>query len=255
MAVTIGQGIKITQGISIAPSVFAPPPPTDIVRTGLQLYLNASIGSSYSPSNPTTWSDLSGLGNDVGLRASSPSDLIYTASPGYLTPTNNSYFYNPGGTIPTGNDNYTIGVVARVNWANNPGFMCLGPAYTPANADSINAMGTPTGEIGLFNNYWWSDDLLASNNDGNLDNTNFFYILATFDGSTRTLYANGVNVGSDTPSGTHNVSSSEIFVGIGEFTNANYLNGDIAAVTVYNQALSPADIATNLAYFQSIYGF
>ena len=246
MAVTIGQGIKITQGISIAPTVSFPA----IITNGLKLFLDAAESASY-PGTGTTWYDISGQGNNVALQGTG---LTYNSSPGYLTLDSNSYFYAATSTVPTGNDTYTIGVVARqANWAGT-GFMSIGPAMSP-DVDLLNALGSLNEGPGYFNNYWWGDDIGAASNDGNVDTTNFFYILATFDGTTRTLYSNGVVVGSDTPSGTHNVSTSEVFVGVGDFDNQNFLNADLAAVTVYDRALSPADIATNLAYFQSIYGF
>jgi len=244
MAITIGQGIKITQGIRIGPGL-------PIIANGLRLYLDANNPASY-PGTGTTWNDLSGQNNNVTLQGTG---LSYNTSPGYLTLSSNSYFYAPTSTVPTGNDRLTIGVVARQpnTWLGS-GFMCIGPATSPS-TDLLNAMGTSDTPFGYFNNYWWGDDITATSNAGNIDNAHFFYILATFDGSYRNLYANGQNVGTNTPSGTHNVTTSQVYIGVGDFLNNNFLNADIAAVTVYDRALTPAEIATNLAYFQSVYGF
>ncbi len=76
-------------------------------------------------------------------------------------------------------------------------------------------------------------------------------MVAKFDGTTRSIWVNGASIGSDTPAG-HNVTSSDIQVA--KTYLAEYLQGNIAQVLIYNVALSDADILANYNSTKSRFG-
>jgi hypothetical protein len=70
-------------------------------------------------------------------------------------------------------------------------------------------------------------------------------ISASFDGTTRKITVNTIDVASDTPGSSHNVTSSNINVAATSLSLSEYLQGDIAIARIYNQALSAAEITQN----------
>jgi hypothetical protein len=98
-------------------------------------------------------------------------------------------------------------------------------------------------------NYWWGNDLSVTSS---VSPTNsWFNVVAKFDGTTRSIWVNGSSVGSDTPSG-HNVISSDIQVA--KTHSAEYLQGTIAQVLIYDAALSGAEILANYNSTKSRFG-
>jgi len=70
------------------------------------------------------------------------------------------------------------------------------------------------------------------------------HIAATYDGSARKIYFNGVEVKSDTPSGSIGTSTGDLF--IGDYGGHGYtFNGIIDEVAIYNRALSAKEISNH----------
>jgi hypothetical protein len=143
-------------------------------------------------------------------------------------------FTNASG-VPIGNDNYTIEAWIKptsyaviedgiVGWGNYG-------TYNQANALRLN------GATQLIN-YWWGNDLTVST--PNMTDGNWHHAVAKFDGTTRSIWLDGVLRGSDQPSG-HNVINSSNFR-IGSTNNGEYFPGAIDEVRVYNRSLSDAEI-------------
>jgi hypothetical protein len=94
-----------------------------------------------------------------------------------------------------------------------------------------------TGSTNQLLNYWWSNDLVVTSS---VSPTNgWFNAVAKFDGTTRSIFVNGVLVGSDTPSG-HDVTTNALQ--IAKTAGNEYLNGNVAEVLIYDTALSNFDI-------------
>jgi chitodextrinase len=72
------------------------------------------------------------------------------------------------------------------------------------------------------------------------------HLALTYDGSALRLYVNGVQAATLAASGTIQSSSSPLFIG-GNQPYGEYFNGLIDDVRVYNRALSPAEIQTDMA--------
>jgi hypothetical protein len=208
--------------------------------SNIKLYLDASNPSSYSGAG-TTWYDLSGNGNDVEM-VNSGSITWNNSGPTYFSTGSNGWFSNPSGTnLPVGNSNYTfiIWVQLGTSWNSN-GFMSIGPFGGGNQANAFRA-----GTTNQIINYWWGNDLSVITS---VSPTNgWFNAVAKYDGTTRSIWVNGVLVNSDTPVG-HNVTTSALQ--IAKTTSIEYLQGNVGEVLIYDIALSDSSI---LQYYNNTY--
>jgi hypothetical protein len=211
-----------------------------VALSNLKLHLDASDPNSYSGVG-TTWYDLSGNGNDVDM-VNSGSITWNNTGAVYFSTGSNGWFNNPSGVdLPTGNSPYTfiIWIQLGVNWNSN-GFMSIGPFGSGNQANAFRA-----GSTNQLINYWWGNDLAVNTS---VSPTNgWFNAVAKYDGTIRSIWVNGVLVGSDTPVG-HNVTTSDLQ--IAKTYNAEYLNGNIGEALIYDVALSDSDI---LQYYTDTY--
>ncbi|MDP3940909.1 MAG: DUF2341 domain-containing protein [bacterium] len=76
------------------------------------------------------------------------------------------------------------------------------------------------------------------------DTTSWHYIAATWDGTTGKIYIDGKDVSGATTSHTLTVNATNLLIG-SDTTPANFFNGKIDEVRLYNYALSPAQVAWN----------
>jgi hypothetical protein len=206
--------------------------PTSYVTANLQLQLDAA---TYSGSG-TTWYDLSGNGNDVVMQNSS--SISYNSGAiKYFSTGSTGWFSRASSTnLPTGNSPYTFSVWVQLasSWGSN-GFISIGPFGSGNQANAFRTSGT-----NAYYNYWWANDLFATSSLSPA--TQWFNAVAKFDGTTRSIWINGVQRASDTPSG-HNVTTSALQ--IAKTFSSEYLQGNIGQALIYNTALSTADILQN----------
>jgi hypothetical protein len=207
-------------------------------------YWDAANPRSYSGSG-NTWYDLSRNANNLTL-TNSPS----FNSSGYFSTGSTGYFTGAGtSSIPVANDNYSMFLFARLSsWADGRGFISIG-GFTVSNQS--NAFRTYTSTLGNMTHYWWANDLISSNNNGNIQNNQWFYVGVTFDGTTRKIYANNVLVASDNPT-SHNVTSTTIQ--LAKTYATEYLQGDISIAKIYNRALTASEIVQNYNATKRRYG-
>jgi len=107
------------------------------------------------------------------------------------------------------------------------------------------------GAEGLLN-YWWSDDLPAV---GLIDLRNkWHHVAATFDGTTRILYLDGLNVAQDTPTGL-NAQLEEFSLGSTNYLGGGeWFQGSLADIALYTKALSPERIMSHYMSVQDTSG-
>lgn len=207
-----------------------------VIPPNLKLYLDASNPNSYSGAG-TTWYDLSGNGNDVEM-VNSGSITWNTTGAIYFSTGSNGWFSNPSGTdLPVGNSPYTFiaWVQLGTTWNSN-GIMSIGPFGSGNQANAFRA-----GSTNQLINYWWANDLAVNTS---VSPTNgWFNAVAKYDGTTRSIWVNGVLAGSDNTTG-HNVTTNALQ--IAKTTGSEYLNGNVGEVLIYDTALSNSDI---LQYF------
>jgi len=211
--------------------------------TGPVLYLDASNPASY-PGTGTTWYDISGNGNDVTM-VNSNSITWNNSLPVYFSTGANGWFNNPSGSnLPTGNSNYTLIIWVQLGptWSGN-GLMSIGSFGT---TNQSNAFRTASTNVLL--NYWWANDLVGVSSESP---TNWFNAVATYDGTTRSIWVNGTLVGSDTPVG-HNVITSALQ--IAKTGGNEFLNGNVGEVFVYDRGLTSEEILSIWNATKSRYG-
>jgi len=217
---------------------------SSVVTTGLKVYLDALNPASYSGSG-TTWYDLSGNGNDVSMQNSG--SITWSPGPtGYFSTVGNGWFNRTSASnVPTGNSPYTLSAWVQLgsSWNGN-GFMSIGPFGNGNEANAFRA-----GSTNQLLNYWWGNDL--SVNISVSPTNGWFNAVAKYDGTTRSIWVNGVLAGSDTPVG-HNVTSSDIQ--ISKTAGNEYLQGNIAQALIYNVALSGSEILANFNASKSRFG-
>ena len=213
------------------------------VTSGLQLYLDAASTTSY-PGSGTTWYDLTANHNDVAMQNSG--SISFTRSSGaYFNTGSTGWFNNAAGTnLPIGNSNYTLSVWTQLgsSWGSN-GMISVGPFGSSNQANAFRASGT-----NVLLNYWWANDFSAT---GTLSPvTQWFNAVAQFDGTNRSIWINGVQIGSAAAAG-HNVTTSALQ--IAKTTDGEYLQGNIGQALIYNRALSSTEINDNYTAIRTRY--
>jgi len=222
-----------------------------LITTNLVLHLDASNSSSYSGSG-TTWSDLSGDGNDLTLTngptftSDNGGAIVFDGTNDYAaSPLNQSFFQ-------FGTGDYTLGIWVKFDSVSNfEGFLSCGPGNT-SGAWQFGHSGTKfryrlgTGGTNI--------DCTATQTR-NLDQ--WYYIVVVNDRSENEckLYVDG---SIDKTSGTNSTwGSSNVGVftatdvkncfNVGRNRNQNlFLDGAVAQVHVYKgKALTASEVLTN----------
>ena len=210
-----------------------------------------TVGNLYNGSN---WFDISkrknnGTLNDVSLEQIGNSDNILTSLSFNGTGSYISFTQSNG--IPLGNSQYSLEV-----WFNSN-------SYGPYEQGPFIGWGTigVTDATNVFRlsgnglcNYWWGDDLnITFSGTYSMIVGNWYYAIATFDGTNRNIYLNGELKASASPSGA-NIITDSTTLEIGNFYNA-YFNGRISKVKVSDKALSDVRILSNFNTDKVKYGY
>ncbi len=147
--------------------------------------------------------------------------------------TNQSVSVYSGSELPVGNQPYTISAWINPTTMGTEGIIGWGNYVSDDQSNVLRLSST-----GIVNE-WGNDELSVDTGDlsGGWNN-----VIATYDGTTRSLYLNGDLVASDTPSGTHAVPNAANMT-IGMSNTGDYFGGSIDEVRVYNYAVSPSVIS------------
>jgi hypothetical protein len=208
-----------------------------IIQNGLVMNL------ATAPSSGSTWTDMSGNGNNATL-VSSPS---YTASNGGGITTASSAYISTGYNLP---NTFTISMAASFNptnywatiWGNESWTAQKGYIAYFKNANNID-IGSPSGEVTVpINDY----------------NTVHIWDF-TVNGTDFILYKDGVIFGTGTfTSPVSGVSSNGLYFGA-RHTNGgtgaqDFGPGTYYSMRVYNRRLSADEIKTNFSFLRSSFG-
>ena len=207
-----------------------------VIQDGIVLNLDAGASTSY-PGSGTTWTDLSGNGNN-GTLTNGPTfssadggSIVFDGSNNYATITNNS--------LPTGN--YTINC-----WVKTPSVIPV------TQYDMIISTSQIFWYLGIY-----SDKFTIDNNDGvfrfgsTLSASTWYNVTVTRSGSTDTAYINGVSQGTNTNSAA---LSGNWEIGRYAYSPSHYWNSNIALVSIYNKALSTQEVQQNFNLLKGRYG-
>jgi hypothetical protein len=138
--------------------------------------------------------------------------------------------------IPVGNNNYTIETWFNATAMGTEGIIGWGDYNNGGN--NVNALRlTGNGIV----NYWWGNDLAIVTGD---ISGAWHHVAVTYDGTTRSIYLDGVLSGSDTP-GANNVPFSNNLT-IGRTWTSEYFNGSIDELRIWNVVRTQGQIQDNM---------
>jgi hypothetical protein len=86
-----------------------------------------------------------------------------------------------------------------------------------------------------------------------VNTTNWFNVVGTFTSGSRILYINGVQVNSDSPTGTIETNTAGLRIGSYN-SNGYHYNGDIGVVRVWTYALSAREVKQNFNALRGRFG-
>jgi hypothetical protein len=234
--------------VALAPRFGINPIPS-IVTNGLVLNLDAANYQSY-PRSGTTWTDLSGQGNNgtlvngVEYNNSEGGNLIFDGVNDYVDCGNTASLSAIGGTT-----NITVS-----GWAYYTAYGGGGQPYSV-----ITAKGSPWTWLleNPLNTFRFritagGADVNVADTSTHLLNT-WYNVVGTYDGSNMRIYVNGVLKNTRAQTGT--LATNTVTAKIGTFQGTNYnVTGKISNISVYNRALSDAEITQNFNAFRTRYG-
>ena len=206
-----------------------------IVTDGLVLCLDAGNTKSY-PGSGTTWTDLSGNGNNgtlvngVGYNSANGGSLSFDGTNDYITVSN----------VQPNTNNFTISVwIYKNNNTSNDYVWDFG-----ANGGTLSA-GT---DISGYGFRYYNGTLGAGSNmytQGTIPNINEWYeVTITRNSGTSTMYVNGQSITSSSGD-THNISSTTLYIGrYGGGTGYEH-DGRMSNFKIYNKALTASEIQQN----------
>jgi len=232
------------------PTIFSKSPKpliAPIVTSGLVLYLDAALHLSY-PGSGTTWYDLSGNGNNVTMQ--NAGNITYSSSGGgYFTLGSAAYFSKASTTnLPIGSSPYTLSAWIQLgsSWGLNGVILIGNGFYTTDAVNAFRMNGT-----NVLENYWWGNDYAAGSSL--TPTTQWFNCVAQWDGTNRSLWVNGVQIGTGSATGL-NVTNSLLQIGVTWSANNEYLQGNIGQALIYNRALTSEEVMQNYSVVRGRYG-
>jgi hypothetical protein len=215
----------------------------NVVTNGLVLALDAANSKSY-PGSGTTWNDLSGNDNSGSLingptySSDNGGSIVFDGTNDYSTINNNSL-------ARIGNSNHTITV-----WVNNNIVSeedCIGTGTGTGDILLMIFQGAGGGAGGFRGHAWGStgdSNTLDSPRVIGTGNWNMLTQRVAW-GGNMDLFENGVITATRVLIGNAPTSSrTTLYIGTRDGSNG-LLNGKIAAIQIYNRALSSQEVLQN----------
>jgi hypothetical protein len=222
-----------------------------IVTNGLVLCLDAANTKSY-PGSGTTWTDLSGNGNNGTLVNGVGYDVDSLSFDGV-----NDYVLVNANTssIPYGSSPRTVSIWFYTNtttWVENLSNLFFYGAGNDGNAFGIDFSTYPSMEV-----YTWgseTNDFLFSTTYSQVGWKN---ITVTYNGATTILiYENGVFTQTFALPSVRNTTTSDVYIGAINPSALDewYYDGRIATTQIYNRALTATEIQQNFNALRGRFG-
>jgi hypothetical protein len=212
-----------------------------LVMNGLVLCLDAGNSKSY-PGSGTTWTDLSGLGNNgtlvngVGYNSGNLGSLSFDGVDDRGT------FTTP--ITSTSNQTYEIWTNAVASAIAADGY-----AYILHNNSVSSTTGASYLTIGIKPTQQYYAALNGAygtiSSGVTASNLNIVQITLTWDGATQKMYMNGDLKDSEALTGTPQNFSTTTSFGDDKSTTYRMIQGNIYSIKIYNRALTAAEIQQN----------
>ena len=220
-----------------------------IVTSGLIMCVDAANIRSY-PGSGTTWYDLSGN----SLNGVLTNGAVYD-------PSNGGCINFPGtddGVIISSPAALSVNQHTISSWNYSTNYNQNGFMFEKTTNGSVNTQYSLffAGSLIYYRTYGLSDVNLATNTtNAGVVNSQWNNVVATYDGSTKKIYVNGRLAASESSTGTVTQNTTgPAYIGIyGNFAGYPF-NGKISSTTVYNRALSAAEIQQNFEATRGRYG-
>ena len=249
-------GTPITASVTVNPTPDVAQPADQVVcnnsTTAPVNFTGSVAGAIFNWINNTTSIGLaaSGSGNIASFTAinstNAPVVAQITVTPQFA-PNNalrfngsNNILVSTAPTVPVGNSNYTIEAWVKPNTISGAnGIVGWGNWGTVNQVNAFRFNGATS-----MVNYWWGNDLTVS--VPNVLDGNWHHVAATYNGTTRSIYFDGVLRGSDNPAG-HNVPAANNMV-IAETAPMfnEYFDGSLDEMRIWNVARTLAQIQASM---------
>lgn len=235
-------GVGSSRAFGVGRATAAPAPPASLVTSGLLLYLDAGIASSY-PGSGTSWYDISGSGR-VGSFAGGP-----------------TYSSADGGSIVFNGSNYII--VSGSNTLTAATFS----VWLRRNGTQVDFTGllhgrgtNPTGMIFAYNygtvGYMWNDTQYYYNSGLTPPNGAWCMCVVTVTSTEAKVYlgtSSGIATATNTTAHASTTISS-LAVAADTVGYSRNVVGNISQALLYNRAITAAEVTQNFNALRSRYG-
>ena len=219
--------------------------PAELVTDGLVLNLDAGDPRSY-PSSGTTWTDLSGNGNNASLISGATysnangGSIVFDGGTQYASIPGTSsapWAFGQNGTVEQW-------VFVNGNNGSNNRFWCVN--NNPSALDAY--LNGSTYNIGFHGG--------AVITSSTIPQSAWTHLVVTYRSGTIRVYFNGIEQGlTGTTTGYNITNTSEFSIADFYGHGQNYeLNGRVSAMRIYNRALSAAEVAQNYDALRVRYG-
>ncbi|MEQ1851989.1 MAG: LamG-like jellyroll fold domain-containing protein, partial [Chthoniobacteraceae bacterium] len=238
-------GLTGTATITVTVVAAAPP-----VTTNLVLHLESTQGVSTSGTKVNSWTDLSSRANTVSS-VGNP-QLVPTRTPsgkpaitfnGTTDALQRVHSSSPLNGFPTVNANRTIFIVAKYNNASTDAGVSYGTASS--NRAFGLVVAPTTGQLRLQG--WGSSNELTSTTAGS--GAGWLVQSAVLSSGTATLFKNGTQIAQ----WAHTYNTSLTRLAIAARLSSGFVNMEVAAVLIYDRALTATERASVETYLRTKY--
>lgn len=260
--ITVIDSVSATSVIPLTIKV-SPPPSfsanAEQVDSGTVLYLDAGNTSSYSGAG-TTWVDLSGRNistsiQPTGIPAQFNSGPTFCSAPSYSGEALGSFNFSRSGKSCAYVSNFGFHpIYTAQTWVKRDGnqndyaaiIATPWPGWGNHIAISLHWINSTNIQAGVYKNDAWG----TFTSEVTVPDRTWTFVTITFDGTNISLIVNGVVSTKNTgiPNATalsSGVTSSGLFIGKRFDGDADYINGSISFIRIYNRVLSDSEILQN----------
>jgi hypothetical protein len=220
----------------------------DINENGLILHLDAANNKSYTGSG-TTWTDLSGNGNNGTLtngptfNAANMGSIVFDGT--------NDYIYR------SSLNNFNSSTYTILLWAKFVSVSAYSILFSlgrsPSDADSEAQLQQSNSRL----QYWDYNGSIAFNyiqSAGTLSPNIYQYLGFTKNSTNGTFYIDGYSSGTGTAGFNASISTNDFVIGADIRDSLAYINGNIPQFLIYNRVLTASEVLQNYNATKSRFG-